>query len=75
MVFTGEIEVSGAEALQKVAHPPGVSASKLVDSLFGVCQCNEATASSKLLNQRPFITVCVLKLVEDDYGGTSENGK
>lgn len=57
MIFTREIEMGGTEVLQKVTDPPGISTSKLIDPLFGVGQCNEATALSKLLDQRPFITV------------------
>lgn len=75
MVFTREIEIGGAKVLQKVSHPPGISTSKLIDPLFGVGQCNEAIALPKLLDQRPFITVCVLKLVKDDDGiGVGEDG-
>ncbi|MNG09371.1 hypothetical protein D3C84_927900 [compost metagenome] len=50
MIFTREIEMGGAEVLQKVYNPPGISTSKLIDPLFGVGQCNEATALSKLLD-------------------------
>src|SRR6266700_6730149 len=66
IVFTAKIKLLWLIFSDKFGNPLGVCTPKFINSLICISEGDQITVAAQRLNHFPFISVCVLKLIEHD---------